>query len=595
MCALYYSSKSLQHYQRIINKYSPIKATLAFHDRYDNQPYYFVQDNIGHIEISTFYSTFYHFPNVGDRDAFHSGTIYRYIGKLMYSNYDIIQDYHNQIEACINRLRVQYDKYWNKRSVNNATSFKQVFLEYARLQDTFTIFDSIEQACIENAIYLHNPLFIKDVLKTRVILADYTEYTINVNNAYNFSSLLDKLHVFVTYAYKNPQYNIPHAYDIQLKELLLEARLEAKNTANRLEYASRVISIIEDDMNRYNSQVFDNDYTNPTGYIYNLITKQKKEVKVNNAPTNNEDELVKKQELVERIEALIDAENSTSQGNAPMEENDSYDTSIEEAGATSVYISRVVNEYADTKTLLPTMIEKKSHLISEARQNAYFVQKKIFHKKNTIYKSKLEYGSKLDPKQLYRGTIDGKIFRKSKKSKNNDIIVSILIDSSYSMEGIRRKNAIDTSYKLGTLFHHLKIPYTIHSHSVGDSGKTELMKQVSFKECKNAANLDRLFHLEIHGKTQEYIALKQSLADLAHYKRANQKGLVIVISDAETENKDGIKSLCLDYKNKYNIDVLAIAVGKLTYVQDAYINYLYLPTSTHFFQDLVAKFESLMI
>ncbi len=595
MSSLYYSSKSLQHYQRIINKYSPIPTTLSFHDKYDNTPYYFVQDNKAHIEISTFYSTFFHFPNEGDRDAFHSGTIYRYIGKLLYSNYDVIHDFSNKIENSITNLRNHYKLYWKNRNTHNATLFKNAFLEYARLQNIFTIFDSIEQACVENAIYLNNPLFTKDTLITRCILADYAEYNISINNSYNFISLLDKLHIFVTYAYKDKNYCIHHEYSSKLKHILLDARLNAIDTKDRLVYASKVVSLLESDMLEYNSKVFDNDYNNPTGYIYKIITTEKKEAKVSSAPTSDDEQLEKKQELVDKIEALIDAENKSSQGSAPIVENDSADTSIENPGATSIHISRVVNDYSDDKVLLPTMIEKKSHLISEARQNAYFVQKKIFHKKNTVYKTKLEHGTKLDPKQLYRGTIDGKIFRKSKKAKNNDIIVSILIDSSYSMEGIRRKNAIDTSYKLGVLFHHLKIPYSIHSHSVGDSGKTELMKQVSFKECKNATNLDRLFHLQIHGKTQEYIALKQSLVDLSNYKRGNQKGLVIVISDAETDNKDGIKSLCIDYKNKHNIDVLAIAVGKLTYVQDAYINYLYLPTSNHFFQDLVSEFERLMI
>ena len=590
MCALYYTSQDLIRYQRIINHYAPIKTTLVFHDRYDNEPYYYINEQIAYIEISSFYSTFYSFPSIESRDAFHHAEIYRFIGKLHFSNYDYIEQLKKVIDDQLLILKKAYEDYW--RDFKNVKQFKEAFMYYATLCQQFKLFEKIEVSGIENQIYLNYPIFSKDIFLSRAILADYDEYNININNKYDFIALIEKLGIFVSYEYKNINYKINHHQHILIKKLLLESRLKANSTKQRYEYTIEIINLFKNEMDEYNSKGFEQNYLDRTGYIYDLIFSKPKQKMIQKTKPNQIENLIQRQEILDRLDHLIDLENQASQKEI---DEVSLEAVIQNPGKDAIEIKRISNQQIIDKPIPVLMNETKKQYIIEAKQNAYYVQKHIFHKKKTIYESKLDYGSKLEVKQLYRACIDGKVFRKVTHSKRNEIVVSILIDCSYSMEGLRKKQAIETAYKLGVLLQQLKISYTIQSHYVGDDKKTEIMEYISYQESRDIHYLDRLFHLQIKGYTQEYVALKQILFDLSKTKRDVQKGLVIVISDAETDFKEGIQKLCKQYRKTHHIDVLAIGVGTIEHVQAAYIHHLHLPSSKHFYQDLVAMFELLMI
>ncbi|WP_249029978.1 vWA domain-containing protein [Tannockella kyphosi] len=588
MGSLFLTKQDLEKYQRIMNKYAPYPTTLEFLDDYKTTNFSFVDNNQAKVVISTFVSEPYSFhDNENGRELFHDGIVFHELAHLCYTDFAAIITYHMQEKLLLEKLQEKHDAYWQDESMK--PSYQKAFIEHYYFLKELQIFNSLEDGAIEHSFYLQFPIFSNRIIYARKKLVEYEILENIYTKQKGLPVLLEAIHHYCTCFYKQkqaPNELEGHPSHQEIKSKIIEARLYTKNTKQRISLAKEIALLIKEEIETEATIFFEKNYNHRYGEMEKLTGKNNESL-----PGNRPEEMKNKKEIDPTKIKEVEEMQETKQQEEYIDLEEEYTDTSKMQNIVRVTVS----EERLSRELPIFTLNRKEELLVEAKQNAYLVQKRIVHKKRTYFKKKLDYGSRLDTKQLYRGKIDGKIYQISKKSKQTNVVVSILIDSSFSMQGKRQKEAIETAYKLGVMFQDLRIPFCINGHSVGDDDITDFVQYVAYDQCRQSGILNELFYLNTKGFTHEYIALKHSLENLSKHKRGTQKGLVIVISDAETESKLEIQTLCQRYKRLENIDVLAIAVGKLGEVAQTYENYLYLPTTKHFFLELVKEFERLSI
>lgn len=594
MGVLYLTKTDLDKYQRIMNKYAPYPTKVHFVDDYKISSVTKVSQGKAIVIISSFVAAFYNFEDRADgRQFFSDAILFHELAHLLYTDY-------YQLELCLeNKQKVDeilhqaYTQYWGAVENQEDTTevkalYKQAYIDvyYHEVQDN--IIRYLEDAAIENSFFKQFPEYSDYLIYARKKIVEYEILENIYTKQKGLPVLLENINHYATCFYKEQEAFETlenHQYASIIKKQIIEARMVATDTKQRIALAKSITTSIKQEIEEHASKFFEENYQHIYGELEKVAGKENESM-----PSNASSQETKKEvkEVEQQEESLEKRESDI----------DSKVESEEDHGAISTMqniVRKKNSEERFVRSLPKFTIQRIDELMTEAKQNAYLVQKRIVHKKRTQFKKKLDYGTRLDSKQLYRAKIDGRIYQISKKSKKTNVVVSILIDSSFSMQGKRQKMAIETAYKLGVMFQDLRIPFCIHGHSVGDDDITDFINYVPYEECCHRERLEEIFYLNTTGFTHEYIALKEALIDLSKHKRGTQKGLVIVISDAETESKKEIKEMCQRYKRVEDIDVLAIAVGKLGEVAQTYENYLYLPTTEHFFQSLVKEFERLAI
>ena len=190
-------------------------------------------------------------------------------------------------------------------------------------------------------------------------------------------------------------------------------------------------------------------------------------------------------------------------------------------------------------------------------------------------KHRLEYGRHLDQQNLYRATLDGRVFKEHKQGQKKDLCVYILVDTSESMSGEKIINTMKGCFELARVLQTLKIPFCISSHKALGQTKVQLTEIISFQDCQKRYMLDRIFAMHTSGGTHEDIALEYVLKKLAEYKR-QRKGFVFVLSDGDTHGVEHIHELTHLYKKDKNIDVIGIGIQTAPLITKTYPNSLFI-------------------
>lgn len=600
MSFLYLTKKELDIFQRLVNKYAPYSTTVVFVDDYKIVTNLTVKDQTAKLEINTFIGAFYTFDDHEfGREYFNYAHFYFELAKLIYSDFNEINTFNKLEDNLLKVLQDAHDNYWsaidnNGDEVVAKEQFRIAYVSHFKYQQSQKIFNALESGAVENQLFKDQPQFVDAILYARRKLVGYELLENVYKEEKGLPILLEDINHYSTTLYKQINAGKQLEYHLdsnKIKEIILESRLNSSSTKQRIQYSDDITVLLEDDINEFGNILFEDRYRHRFSNIELMVGDDK-----DSLPGRSDDV----DDLIEEIEGKskdVDIDDlELGHYDDVLEDKEEY----EEYSECSIFINK--DELYKRKSVQrferPLPLTTANHmeaLIIEAKQNAFLVQKRIMNKKRSQFKKRLDQGSRLDSRQLYRATIDGRIYQISKKAKKSDVVVSILIDSSFSMQGKRQKVAIESAYKLGVMFQDLRIPFCINGHSVDDDRLTEFVSYVPYNECFDKETLKEVFYLKTTGYTHEYLALKESLEEVVENKRSHQKGIVIVVSDAETENREEISDICHRYKQNYNTEVLCIAVGKLGNVDKTYENYIYLPTTTHFFQALVKEFERLSI
>ena len=206
-------------------------------------------------------------------------------------------------------------------------------------------------------------------------------------------------------------------------------------------------------------------------------------------------------------------------------------------------------------------------------------------------KHRLEYGTQLDYSHLYNATLDGRIFKKDIRGQKKDLIISILVDNSESMNGQKIINAMKGCFELAYVMQTLNIPFTIYGHKALGHERIQMTKIIDFKESTKRNLLDRIFEMYSSGLTYEHLALQEVLYELSLQKR-HKKGFVFVLSDGDTHGIHQIHSLTQIYKNKKDIDIIGIGI-QTKQIVETYPNHIYVQNLEQLPEILIQKLKEI--
>lgn len=234
-------------------------------------------------------------------------------------------------------------------------------------------------------------------------------------------------------------------------------------------------------------------------------------------------------------------------------------------------------------------------IISRSNRDSRKIKREIQRKKMNHTKKNLDYGNILASDRLYRCTTDGRIFMKRKRGETPHLKVSLLIDASTSMKNdFRIVESMKAAYYLSRMLQILNIPFSVSAHQFV-SDRTLYFDLISFKKCFKKKVLDSIFTLEPANRTNECDALEHALKILASHLKPREKGLVFVITDAETDSKERIRRLCSLYSRTCDIDVIALGVGTLSELEETYENQIYVRETDDLCDKITEQLKKLIL
>ena len=239
-------------------------------------------------------------------------------------------------------------------------------------------------------------------------------------------------------------------------------------------------------------------------------------------------------------------------------------------------------------------LRNQNESIMRSNRLARLFKRERMYASKSQTKHKLEYGRQLDQQNLYRASLDGRVFKTHKQGKKKDLCVSILVDTSESMSGDKIINTMKGCFELARVLQTLKIPFCISAHKALGKTQVQLTEIISFHDCQKRYLLNRIYAMHTSGGTHEDIALEYVLKKLAAYKR-HRKGFVFVLSDGDTHGIEHIHELTRLYKKDQDIDVIGIGIQTAPLITKTYPNGLFIENIETLPDMLIQKLKEIAI
>lgn len=519
------------------------------------------------------------------------------IAQIKYTNFQIFKDCFHQGEVSLLKANELARKYL-KKEVSVKKLKKQIY-DYVYYTNLPLLLKAIEDGAIENSMGIEHPETWTALMFARHHISHaFMNKKQNVNNTqFLMDKIIKEIMVICTYGYRYHLYNsiiylpkyLPDDFE-NIRKLSIKGRLQSQTTSERLNISKEILNICQPIMNETVMEIFDTVRNSQSfeGLGGNdLFSSMQSEISVNfqNSQSESNTEKTKSKyqldlsdEDFRRIEQIENQEEKNQQHQSLQEilKREKEKQKRDEKKLNQSFENDNIENHIITFPLQRTSPTQYGNIamrslnqsIQRSNKLARLLKREIMYASKNRTKSKLEYGRKLDQRNLYRANIDGRVFYERVQGNKKDLCVYILVDNSESMSGDKIVNTMKGCYEVARVLQTLKIPFCISAHkAVGDS--VQMTEIISFQECFKRQLLDKIFYMHVSGGTHEEIALEKALKDLNNFKR-NKKGFVFVLSDGDTHGVKRIHDLTRIYKKEKNIDVIGIGIQTAKKIEETY-------------------------
>lgn len=601
--------------------YCPYRITM---DLTDDQLYYcdFHSDQV-HIHLGK-KAPYRYVKNLHSDgyDLFMEGLNLHLIAQIRYTDFQIFRQCVDNANKLLRQTNEMARQYLNKTV--NLKTFKAQIYDYVYHTNLPLVLKAIEDGAIENTIGMEHP-------ETWTALMFARQHITNAlcnkeNDISNTRFLMDKIikeiMLICTYGYRHHIYDsivyLPTYLNDDFKtirNLAIKGRLQSHTTQDRLLIAKEILDKCAPIMNETvmeifdtirNSSIFQGLGSNP------LLSSMQSEIAVSmqNANQQSTPQQTKSKysfnlskEDYERIEQQENQQEKQQQYQSLQEisRREKNRQQQKEKQLSSAIKNDQIEQYIVDFPLQRTSPSQYGQIalrtlnqsIQRSNKLARMLKREIMYASKNRTKSKLEYGRKLDQRNLYRAEIDGRVFFERTQGHKKDLCIYILVDNSESMTGDKIIYTMRGCYEVARVLQTLKIPFCISTHkAVGD--RVQLTNIIPFQECSKRQLLQRIFYMHVSGGTHEEIALEKALKDLNRYKR-NKKGFVFVLSDGDTHGIERIHELTRIYKKENNIDVIGIGIQTAKKIEETYPHGMFIQDINTLPDRLIAKLREISL
>ena len=536
-------------------------------------------------------------------NLFMEGLNFHEIAKLTYTDYKIMFDVYQDAKEVQKQANEQALAYTQKKI--KAIELKQTLYNYVRLTNLPLLLNALEDGAVENSMGIEHPETWNALMFARIHMTN-----LFINNTYNVkdqSFLMDKIiheiMVICTYGYrfslKKSIVYLPHYLNEHfesIRKLAIIGRLQSQTTAERLALSHQILDLCHSIIEKTTIELLDTITKTPqfSQLPPNLFSKSS-EISVSfgkNQQTQEPQRTKSKYKIdinneeFQHIEAIEDQKEKDIQHQVlqeilkkEKETQQRKDKNFKNEISDSQYLNSQII-YKKLEYIQPTKygsiaLRTKNQSIARSNKLARMLKRERMYASKSTTKHKLEYGRKLDQQNLYRATLDGRVFMEHKEGEKKDLCVYILVDNSESMSGDKIINTMKGCYELARVLQTLNIPFCISAHKSIGGTTVQMTEIISFQECKKRNVLERIFAMHVSGGTHEDIALEYVLKQLSEYKR-KKKGFVFVLSDGDTHGVKRIHELTKLYKKEKDIDIVGIGIQTAPMITTTYPNSLFI-------------------
>lgn len=536
-------------------------------------------------------------------NLFMEGLHFHEIAQLLYTDYQVMSELY-QLAYQSQKETNEYARAFHQKKISRQ-ELKNKLTKYIRDTNLPLLLKTLEDGAIENSLGLEYPETWNALMFARMHMTrSFMEEKHNVKDqSYLMDKIMKEIMVICTYGYrfslKNSIVYLPYylteQFD-QIRKLAIIGRLQSQTTIERLQIAEKILNLCQPIIDKTINEMIDTiQKSNQFSNLPNSLFSQNSEIAISFGKPNQESSPQKtkskykidiSEEEFQHIEALEDQNEKFQQHQVLQEilkrEKETLknqEKSLKKEIKNSQYLEGQII-LAPLQRTQPTQygniaLRTKNASIVRSNKLARMLKREIMYASRSITKHKKEYGRKLDQQNLYRATIDGRVFYEYKEGKKKDMCVYILVDTSESMSGEKIINTMKGCYELARVLQTLNIPFCISSHKSIGGTTVQMTEVISFQECKKRQVLDRIFTMHVSGGTHEDIALEYVLKQLSDYKR-QKKGVVFVLSDGDTHGVKRIHELTHLYKKEKDIDIIGIGIQTAPQITETYPNSLFI-------------------
>lgn len=519
------------------------------------------------------------------------------IASLKYTDFSVLKNCFDNANNKLMETNIKAKQFLNKEI--GAAVLKEQLEQYVYALNLPLLLKAIEDGAVENSMGIEHPETWTALMFTRNHISQaFMNKNQDVHDTrFLMDNIIKEIMLICTYGYRHHLYSgityLPYYLSSQfeeIKQFAIQGRLQSHTTQERLMIACSILHLCQPVIHETVMEIFDTiqnskSFENIEGN--NLFSDVQNEISVtlqNNQNQSNSEKTKSKyhfdlsKEDYKRIEQIENQEEKQQQ-HLSLQEILKREKEREKNKEKKLN-QNIINDDIEN-LIIPFPLQRtsptaygqvaKRHLnqsIQRSNKLARLLKREIMYASKNKTKNKLEYGKKLDQKNLYRATIDGRVFYEKIQGNKKDLCVYILVDNSESMSGEKIIYTMQGCFEVARVLQTLKIPFCISCHkAVGDS--VQMTEIISFQECMKRQLLDRIFYMHISGGTHEEIALEKALKDLTLFKR-NKKGFVFVLSDGDTHGIERIHDLTRIYKKEKNIDVIGIGIQTAKKIEETY-------------------------
>lgn len=526
------------------------------------------------------------------------------LASLLYTDFQVLSHVYQKATEALDMANQSAKAFLNKEI--KYRDLKDILFHYVYQTNLPLVLKAIEEGAVENAMGIEYPETWNALMYARqaIILAFMKENHNHHDTSFLMDKIIREIMSICTYGYRFklndsivylPRYL--HQHFTEIRKLAIKGRLQTHNTTERLEIAQMILQLCSPIMEETVKEIIDTiqNGSKISGISNSLFSQMSSEIAVqfqNNTSNDTQPQetptkykMNLSDEEFQRIESLENEAEKTNNHQILQDihrreekqrkqsekrlQTQTYQSTIEQSIVLSPLERTTPTQYG--------IIALRSQHESIVRSNKLarlFKRERMYASKSRT-KHRLEYGRHLDQQNLYRATLDGRVFKEHKQGQKKDLCVYILVDTSESMSGEKIINTMKGCFELARVLQTLKIPFCISSHKALGQTKVQLTEIISFQDCQKRYMLDRIFAMHTSGGTHEDIALEYVLKKLAEYKR-QRKGFVFVLSDGDTHGVEHIHELTHLYKKDKNIDVIGIGIQTAPLITKTYPNSLFI-------------------
>lgn len=526
------------------------------------------------------------------------------LASLLYTDFQVLSHVYQKATEALDMANQSAKAYLNKEI--KYRDLKDILFHYVYQTNLPLVLKAIEEGAVENAMGIEYPETWNALMYARqaIILAFMKENHNHHDTSFLMDKIIREIMSICTYGYRFklndsivylPRYL--HQHFTEIRKLAIKGRLQTHNTTERLEIAQMILQLCSPIMEETVKEIIDTiqNGSKISGISNSLFSQMSSEIAVQFQKSTSNDtqpqetptkyKMNLSDEEFQRIESLENEAEKTNNHQILQDihrreekqrkqsekrlQTQTYQSTIEQSVVLSPLERTTPTQYG-----IIALRNQHESIVRSNKLARLFKRERMYASKSRT-KHRLEYGRHLDQQNLYRATLDGRVFKEHKQGQKKDLCVYILVDTSESMSGEKIINTMKGCFELARVLQTLKIPFCISSHKALGQTKVQLTEIISFQDCQKRYMLDRIFSMHTSGGTHEDIALEYVLKKLAEYKR-QRKGFVFVLSDGDTHGVEHIHELTHLYKKDKNIDVIGIGIQTAPLITKTYPNSLFI-------------------